>query len=245
MSDAHPSATATVSTDAAPTAADAESGANPRRVARVIEPIAVIITGVFNLLPDSVIPQGVFIAIALGAWLTYAVVRAVRDKGVLSRWGFGTRNLKRAMLVTSAVGLGGYAILAVAGLALHGELLMSVHMLPLLALYPIWGVVQHWLVQALFVGNVMGLSQNQTPVSFKSARTWIVIAIAAVLFGLTHVPDWPIMAGTFAMGWLFTPIYLRYRSLWPLGLWHGWLAVPAYFWMLQFDPWKDVLFAAQ
>jgi len=138
---------ATATPDAVANADDAPRSS--RSIARVLEPVAVIVTGLFNLLPDEILPQGIFIAIALGAWLLYAIVRAVRTRGILREWGFGGRGFKRAMLVTSAIGLGGYAILAVAGLALHGELLMSVHMLPLLALYPIWGVVPRWLVQAM------------------------------------------------------------------------------------------------
>ena len=32
-------------------------------------------------------------------------------------------------------------------------------------------------------------------------------------------------------------MFLRWRNLWPLGVVHGWLAIPMYFWVAGIDPW--------
>jgi hypothetical protein len=42
------------------------------------------------------------------------------------------------------------------------------------------------------------------------------------------------------LGLAFTQIYLRWRNLWPLGIYHAWLGVFAYFWVLHRDPWLEV-----
>lgn len=48
------------------------------------------------------------------------------------------------------------------------------------------------------------------------------------------------MAATFMMGLAFTPMYLRHRNLWPLGIYHGWLGVLTYYWVLARDPWTEM-----
>ena len=64
--------------------------------------------------------------------------------------------------------------------------------------------------------------------------------ICAVLFSLVHVPDPQLMVATFVLGLAFTPIYLRWRNLWPLGVLHGWLGAFCYVWVLDRNPWQEV-----
>lgn len=52
-----------------------------------------------------------------------------------------------------------------------------------------------------------------------------------------HLPSWKLAAGTFGLGLAYTPLYLHHRNLWPLGLYHGWLGVFYYFWVLERNPW--------
>jgi hypothetical protein len=106
-------------------------------------------------------------------------------------------------------------------------------MLPLLLLYPIWGLIQQFLIQALVVGN---LSRS----SGALASGWVVTAISAVLFGMVHLPEMRLTIATLLLGLAFTPIYLKWRNLWPLGIYHGWLGVFFYFWILRRDPWLEV-----
>jgi membrane protease YdiL (CAAX protease family) len=53
------------------------------------------------------------------------------------------------------------------------------------------------------------------------------------------VPEIPLMLTTFGLGLVYIPLYLRYRNLWPLGLYHGWLGTLFYLWVLGRDPWVE------
>jgi hypothetical protein len=77
--------------------------------------------------------------------------------------------------------------------------------------------VQQLLVQGIFVRIVAAVS----------AGLWqkvVTTLAAALLFGAVHLPDMRLTAATCVLGAVFTMIFLRWRNLWPLGLWHGWLA---------------------
>ena len=49
------------------------------------------------------------------------------------------------------------------------------------------------------------------------------------------------MAATFLLGLAFAPLYLRYRNVWPLGLYHGWLGTLLYYQVLGEDPFLRVM----
>ena len=48
-----------------------------------------------------------------------------------------------------------------------------------------------------------------------------------------------LVAATGLLGAVFALIYMRWRNLWPLGLYHGWLGVFYYYWILGRDPWAE------
>ena len=200
---------------------------------RWLEVVAVVATGFLHLLVSEILGlQGVFVGVAIVAWGSYLVLRMRRDRSQAARWGFTRRNLVPATALTT-----GIALVVVPLMAAYGSsrdlLVLDVGLIALLVLYPLWGLLQQLLVQALVAGNLV-----RAP-GFLARRGFVVLT-CAVLFGLVHVPDLPLSVMTFAMGLLFTPIYLRWRNLWPLGLWHGWLGAVAYRWVLGRDPWLDI-----
>jgi hypothetical protein len=201
---------------------------NARRAA--LEVSAVILTGAVHLLFEEVLHQKApFIVLAILGWGTYFGLEIRRDPGVLKRWGLKFDRLRLDARVPGLVLLGGVATLAIAG-AVQGRLVFSWHMVPLLALYPIWGVVQQFMLQAMVSRNLE---------TWFTSR-WLITGVAAVLFGVVHWPDGFLMAGTLVLALVFTPIYLRERSILPLGVCHGWLGVLAYFWLLGRDPWLEL-----
>jgi len=194
---------------------------------------SVIVTGILHLILVGVLnAKVVFIAVALIGWSGYLAMRVRKDRRLLKAWGFRCDNIRSTFIISSfATAIG---ILAMAVIALtQKSLSFHWHMLPLLLLYPIWGVIQRFLVQALVAGN---LSRS----SGMIGSAWFVTIVSAALFALVHMPDLKLAIGTFCLGLAFTPIYLRWRNLWPLGIYHGWLAVFAYFWVLHRDPWLEV-----
>ena len=199
----------------------------------LVETGSVIVTGILHLIFVGVLnAKAVFIAVALIGWSGYIAVRVRNDRRLLEVWGFRCDNIRITFIISGfATAIG---ILAMAVIALtQKSLSFHWHMLPLLLLYPIWGVIQQFLVQALVAGNLSRSSGMIGSASF-------VTIVSAALFALVHMPDLKLAIGTFCLGLAFTPIYLRWRNLWPLGIYHGWLGVFAYFWVLHRDPWLEV-----
>ncbi len=199
----------------------------------LLETVGVIITGILHLIfVEALNAKAVFIASALIGWTGYIAMRVGKDRHLLRLWGFRRDNIRSTFIVSSFISAIGMLVMAVIAMS-RGSLAVHWHMLVLLLLYPIWGVIQQFLVQALVAGNLSGAS------GFIGSR-WFVTVVCAVLFALVHLPDLTLAIGTFLLGLAFTPIYLKWRNLWPLGLYHGWLAVFVYFWVLNRDPWIEV-----
>ncbi len=166
-----------------------------------------------------------------GGWLAYAVVRA-RTPGVLAGWGLraaGGAACRRDAVVVLLVGLA-----ATAGIGVwRGTFVLDGNLLPLLLLYPLWGIVQQLLVLGIVVGNLERLGVARP----------VLVAVAAVGFAAVHVPDWSLCAATLVLGATCSLLFLRHRNLWPLGVLHGWLGACFYRWVLARDPWAELLAA--
>jgi membrane protease YdiL (CAAX protease family) len=67
-----------------------------------------------------------------------------------------------------------------------------------------------------------------------------IVPASAVLFGLAHWPDWPLVALCAGAGAVWTIIHLRYRNLVPLAVTHAWLGTLTYYWILERDPWREL-----
>ncbi len=176
-------------------------------------------------------PSPVFIIGSCVGWTLFVVARVRQDRSVLRRWGFRADNLRQAsklpalIFVLAALGMAGIA-------AAQGTLRFPLHLALLFLAYPVWGVVQQFLVLALVVSNLETLPQLQ------NRKAWLVV-IGAVLFGLVHANDWRLVPPTIVLELLIVPLYLRDRNLWPLGLLHGWLGGLYYLWVLGRDMWAE------
>ncbi len=189
---------------------------------------AAIATGVCHLVVSTALDSlGLFIAGAVMFWGVYVVLQARRDPDVWGRWGFRRANLLPATRAASLIGVVALAIMAAFAIA-HDLLELHAHMLVLFVLYPVWGLTQHLIIQAMVARNL------------ELAPAWIV-AICALLFGCVHLPDLELSGATFLLGGAFTAIYLRWRNLWPLGLCHGGLGVFYYFWVAGRNPWRELV----
>ena len=194
------------------------------------ELVALVATGVLHLLFESVLEQKKwFLIAAASGWIGYLVLRLVRERGVLQEWGLWPVR-RKSFLLPALVFVAGAGALALVGAMLGHQLLLPLHALVLFALYPIWGFAQQFLLQALLTRNLRAFISS-TP---------LVTLIASLLFGIVHAPDVFLMAATFTLGLLFTPVYLRERSILPLGLFHGFLGVLAFYWLLGRDPYLEL-----
>ena len=196
-----------------------------------LEVLAVMLTGILHLVFKSVGAKGLFIALASVSWVGYILWRVRQDSSLWVKWGFQTKKLLSAFLWPTVIFVVATIAMAWYGVT-NGRVLWEGHILFLLLLYPLWGVLQQFLVQALGVANLMTLFPRQG---------WMVaMPVGILLFAIIHFPNGLLMIATGLMAGLFIPCYLRDRNLWPLGLYHGWLGTFFYLWVLGKDPWISV-----
>ena len=200
-------------------------------VSKWLEVLAVMMTGILHLVFKSFGAKGLFISLAGVSWVGYIIWRVRQDSSLWVKWGFQTKNLSAAFFWPTVIFVVGVTLMAWYGLA-NDRVLWQDHILFLLLLYPLWGILQQFLVQALGVANLMALFPKQG---------WMVaMPVGIVLFAIIHFPNGLLMIATGLMAGLFIPCYLRDRNLWPLGLYHGWLGTFFYLWVLGKDPWVSV-----
>ncbi len=191
--------------------------------------LAALATAALHLVLNSDGSNAYFIVGACLFWIGFVVFRWRRSPSMLREWGFRTDNLRAAsevpflFFVASGVALAAYAIA-------RGTFTVPLHLPLLMLLYPIWGVIQQFLVLGVVVSNLEKLP------FFRDRRVALVVLGAAV-FGGVHYPHPLLMGGTTLLALLYVPLYLRDRNLWPLGGVHGWVGSLFYLWALGIDPW--------
>lgn len=200
---------------------------------RWIEIAAVAATGLGKFLFMDVLNwKFPFIIAAILSWIIYIVIRARSVKGILSHWGFRTHNFKSVVLKILPFGIIGFLGCVVTGYFL-GTINVTWHILPLLLIYPIWGVIQHFLMIALVAGNLQDMEG-------KKISTLSIVFITALLFAGIHYPWYWLILGTFLLALLYTFIYLKNRNLYVLGLFHGWLGALFFYTIVDRDPFLEV-----
>ena len=146
-----------------------------------------------------------FVAAVMLGWGGYVAVRLRRDASAKQAWGLSRENLGESFATLSPL-----AVAAIGGMAAfaawQGSLSMSLDLVLLVALYPVWGVVQQFLLQSIFADNLRRVRLFQD-------RPWLVVVSTALLFGAIHWPYPALMAATTVMGLVFTAAFLRQRQI--------------------------------
>lgn len=76
-----------------------------------------------------------------------------------------------------------------------------------------WGLVQQYVLNAFLLNRLLRF--------FGSKRKAAAVLAAALLFGAAHAPNWFLAAIAIPGGIVASLAYLRFRSLYALGLGHG------------------------
>ena len=182
--------------------------------------------------PAAVAPMAVFIPLCIGGWVAFLLFRVRGDPSLVDRWGLRPgRDL--GPLCARLGPLLVLAVIANAAIAhARGQLEIPELLWLSLLLYPLWGLVQQWLVQALFVDNVRALTGARLP--------WL-LAAGGVGFGAIHLAHPLLVVGTALMGVVYVALFQRWRNLWPLAVCHGWLGSLFYPWVLGLNPTADLV----
>jgi len=178
------------------------------------EILAVLITGVLKfVLMDWLNFRAFYIAGAILFWIIFIYKRYQRNPEILQKWGFRKESLKQSLLWLSP-----FAILLVVAIVVYGFIynatFLNWHFLPVLLLYPVWGLFQQFMIAGLVAGNLAELPESR--LSKPQA-----ILVVSVLFALIHYPSLPLMIYVLVMESVFLIAYFRWNNLWALGLYHG------------------------
>ena len=200
---------------------------------RFFEIAAVILTAIGKFIfMDELNWRFPFVSIAIICWVSYIIYRTRTEPGINKYWGFRTDNFITVLKKVLPFAI--LSFIVCMGVGLYRDTLnMSWHIIPILILYPLWGVIQQFLLIALTAGNMLDFKGQKMSNGF-------IIFISALLFGAIHYPYLWLMIGTFALALFYGWIYLSERNIYVLGLFHGWLGGIFYYTILDRDPFLEM-----
>ena len=201
---------------------------------RIFEISAVLATGLGKFIFVDLFNYKIwYIFSACICWMIYIFLRARRDKDTFQNFGFRMEGFKSSLRIIMPISA--LAVITFVGIGLITDrLLINWHIIPIMLLYPIWGTIQQFLMISLLATH---LSQLE---GFKLTNFFIV-TITAVLFSVVHYPSYELISGTFLLAVLYTIIFIKYRNVWVLGIFHGWLGCFFYFFVLGRDALAEML----
>jgi hypothetical protein len=165
-------------------------------------------------------------------WLSYIYYRHTSDPSILNYWGFRKENFLKSFAVLLP-----FIIISNVVTFLYGKyyntIILSWHIIPVLGLYPVWGVFQQYLMVDLIAGNLDKLTAR------KFSKFWIIF-LTSLIFSSVHYPSLFLMIFTFAMEVVFMAVFMKWRNLWALGLAHGWIASFLLYYVLKRDLWSEL-----
>ena len=201
---------------------------------RIFEILAVVLTGTFKfVLVDYLNAKFWFILVAGFIWCGYIIFRIFRDRRVINDWGFGFVGFGssvKIILIPAMI----MTLLSIWYGTSQDQLIFNWHIIPIMVLYPLWGTVQQFLIISLFGGN---LAQIEKP----RISLVVIIGLTSTLFSVVHYPSTQLIGATFLLAIFYMLIFLRFKNLWALGLFHGWLGCIFYFFVLGRDPWVEFI----
>jgi hypothetical protein len=165
-------------------------------------------------------------------WSLYIYNRYRADHTILATWGFRKSYFRESFLIILP-----FTVAISAGIIWYGltynTASLSWHLIPVFLLYPAWGIIQQFLMIAMIAENLRSL------VAVRMTDNQLIILIS-VLFSFAHFPDVPLMGFTFFMEVLFLVAYFKYRNLWSLGLFHGWIGSLLLYFVMGRDLWHEL-----
>lgn len=173
-----------------------------------------------------------FISVSITAWIGYVVHRSKHAPDILKYWGFRKDNFRDVTMRILPFGIVSVLLFVMAGYY-RDTINVTWHIFPILILYPIWGVIQQFLVIGLVAGNLQHLKKQRL-------NNFSIILLTAILFGLLHYPYHWLMVGTFVLALLYGFIYLQSRNIFVMGLFHGILGGLFFYTVVDRDPFTEV-----
>lgn len=198
---------------------------------RILEIFAVLLTSLGKFIFMDVLNwRFMFILITILLWSAYVYFRSRKSPEVFQQWGFRRDNFRKVTRIVLPFATLSILLCFIIGYY-RNTIQLTWHILPILVLYPIWGIIQQFLLIALTAGNLQELSNGKFRIP--------VILVSAILFGLIHYPYGWLMLGTFLLALFYGYTYLRERNVYVLGIFHGWLAAFYFYTVVGRDPFQE------
>jgi len=200
---------------------------------RSFELLAVLLTGLLKFIFIDWFNLRVFyIGITCLFWISYVYKRYQSDNTILKSWGFQINNFRSSFFLLLP-----FFVLCCTGITLYGLYnhtdILNWHVIPILFLYPVWGLFQQFILISLIAGNLKELRN----IKFKNYQ---IILLTSFLFSLVHYPSVFLMIFTFFMEMVFITVYFKWRNIWSPGLYHGLIACLLLFYVLERDLWLEL-----
>ena len=200
---------------------------------RYFEILAVVLTGLLKFIfMDWLNFRAFYISITCIFWIIYISKRYKNDHTILKSWGFQKNNFRQSFFFLSP-----FIILSITGFILYGignqTDILNWRVIPILFLYPVWGIIQQFMMIGLIVGNL-------TELRIINIKTYQITLFTSILFSIVHYPSPFLMIFTFFMELLFILTYLKWKNLWSLGLCHGIIGSLLQFYVLGRDLWLEL-----
>lgn len=200
---------------------------------RILEIAAVVLTAVGKFIfMDWLNWRFPFVFVAIISWTVYIIYRSKTKPGITKYWGFRIDNFKKVLRKVLPFGI--VSVIAFTCIGLYRNTInITWHIIPILFLYPVWGIIQQFLLIALTAGNLQNFKgQNLNKLT--------IILLSALLFALVHYPFIWLIIATFFLAIFYGLIYLSERNIYVLGIFHGWLGGIFYYTVLDRDPFLEM-----
>jgi len=200
---------------------------------RILEVLAVILTGFGKfILMDFLNWRLMYILMACLSWGAYIYYRSQKNKEILNYWGLNKVHFSKTFFELLPI-----AVLCIGGFVFVGNRMgtniLSWSILPVLLLYPIWGIIQQFIIIGLIARNLKDMEGINIP-------EVLIVLITSILFSVVHYPYHLLIIGTFFLAMVYTALFIRNRNLIVMGIYHGCLGAFFFYTILQRDPWKEV-----
>lgn len=173
-----------------------------------------------------------YILVVILFWGFFIRARLRGNPTLLKHWGFRVDNFKASLkMVIPFIILSSLLCFFIG--YLQNSLNLNWHIFPLLLLYPIWGIIQQFLLLSLLSGNFKDMKKT----NFSNPQ---IIMSSSLIFGLIHLPTPWLVIGTFILSLVYNYIFLRIPNIYSLGVFHGWMAALFFYTVVDKDPFNQV-----
>ncbi len=200
---------------------------------RLLEIIAVIFTGIGKFIfMDWLQLRLLYVTFICAIWIGYIFFRFRENKLIIQYWGVSKHQFIKTFYELFPV-CGIIIILFVLVGNYLGTSVLSTHIIPVLIIYPVWGIIQQFVMIAIIAQNLRGFQGIHMPDN-------LVIFITGSLFSIVHFPDLYLVIGTFFMAVVYTFLFIKGRNILAMGIFHGWMGAFFFYTILQSDKWVEV-----